>query len=80
MPISIHARASDAVIARCADAAISELTTLIAEAVRSSDDRRVASLDSILRQVETIMESRGSVANRRAFPSPMRAAASRAVG
>lgn len=54
-------RASDAAFAEHTAFAIEDLTHLIAEAVKLSDDRLVARLDRVLRRVEDIVElSRGS--------------------
>jgi hypothetical protein len=54
--VDMQARAGDAGIARSGEAAVKGISTLIAEAVRDADDRRVAELDRILRHVETMME------------------------
>ena len=45
----------EAIITRYGGAAVKDLEALIADAVRSDDDARVADLDRILRSIEKIM-------------------------
>ena len=59
-------RASDAALAASAAFAIEDLTHLITEAVKLSDDHLVARLDRVLQRVEAMLElSKGSPRDRR---------------